>query len=276
MRNSSYRHIAVSQAAGRAFTLIELLVVLAIIALLTAILVPSLSMAKLLARRANCQANLHVIGCGAAMYGADNKEFVPMSWENTDPAQHPMAWKSWRTCLLDYVPSFAVFNCPSAVSIEMNRQVFHSVEEVLEVGGVTEGTRGAGSYGVMEQSSRDSFNTLNNDTQMRVGNPMWSPAFPTAPGLAWAEPSNSLYIADAVRSMGPPRYPSPSPYRGLGTSTILPPSQDKYFKPELTRRFADRHLGTNCLMLSGQVVNYPTQVLDEMKEGTQGCIWDVD
>ena len=46
----------------RAFTLIELLVVVAIVALLLTMLVPGLTRAKELARRAACLSNLNSIG----------------------------------------------------------------------------------------------------------------------------------------------------------------------------------------------------------------------
>ena len=55
----------------RAFTLIELLVVIAIIALLMAILMPSLRQAKELARRAVCMTNLHNIYNAAVGYDSE-------------------------------------------------------------------------------------------------------------------------------------------------------------------------------------------------------------
>ncbi len=66
---------------GRAFTLIELLVVISIIALLVAILVPALSQAKELARRATCAANLHGIGRGLSVYESANGVYphVPLN-----------------------------------------------------------------------------------------------------------------------------------------------------------------------------------------------------
>jgi prepilin-type N-terminal cleavage/methylation domain-containing protein len=61
----------VSKQRSYAFTLIELLVVVAIIALLIAILLPALSMAKEQARIAVCLANLRSIGQAGASYCTD-------------------------------------------------------------------------------------------------------------------------------------------------------------------------------------------------------------
>ncbi len=60
-----------------AFTLIELLVVISIIALLMAILMPALNMAKQQARGIVCRSKLGEIGVAANMYADDNDQEVP-------------------------------------------------------------------------------------------------------------------------------------------------------------------------------------------------------
>jgi prepilin-type N-terminal cleavage/methylation domain-containing protein len=61
----------------RAFTLIELLVVVAIIALLIAILLPSLSRAREMARRSTCAANLKAQGSCMAVYATQYEDHLP-------------------------------------------------------------------------------------------------------------------------------------------------------------------------------------------------------
>ena len=71
-----------------AFTLIELLVVISIIALLMAILLPSLGKAREQARRATCMTNLHSIGQGIFLYAHDNDDrLVPGDWR--------VSWDVW-------------------------------------------------------------------------------------------------------------------------------------------------------------------------------------
>ena len=66
------------------FTLIELLVVVAIIALLVSILLPSLAMAKELARRAICTSNFHQIALASNLYAAEYEQNLPFAatWIN--------------------------------------------------------------------------------------------------------------------------------------------------------------------------------------------------
>ena len=61
----------------KAFTLIELLVVISIIALLIAILLPSLNLARAQGRRVACAANLRNLGLALVSYVDDSDQWLP-------------------------------------------------------------------------------------------------------------------------------------------------------------------------------------------------------
>src|SRR2546425_989730 len=71
----------------RAFTLIELLVVVAIIALLIAILLPSLGKARENARRAVCGTQLKGQGSSFAIYAGQFNDYLPHPPRPSSPSQ---------------------------------------------------------------------------------------------------------------------------------------------------------------------------------------------
>ncbi len=71
----------------KAFTLIEMLVVVAIIALLIAILLPSLARARELARQTICGTNMKEIGTTFYIYQSDNLDEFPSVAHDTPPSQ---------------------------------------------------------------------------------------------------------------------------------------------------------------------------------------------
>ncbi|MHB1158560.1 MAG: DUF1559 family PulG-like putative transporter [Phycisphaerales bacterium] len=94
---SSTSHIA-HQTSNMAFTLVELLVVVAIIALLIAILLPSLNKARAAARSVVCMTNLHQIGVAFYSYASDNDgSAVPVEWgrDSSGTGQGPPGYPTY-------------------------------------------------------------------------------------------------------------------------------------------------------------------------------------
>ena len=101
MKNKRHR------SAAYAFTLIEMLTVMAIIAILSAILIPAVSASRERGRMAYCANNLGQIGKALMAYVNDNKDRLPpVSISNSESA--------WDIDLLPYLGGVSnVFACPS-------------------------------------------------------------------------------------------------------------------------------------------------------------------
>ncbi|HEY3244970.1 MAG TPA: prepilin-type N-terminal cleavage/methylation domain-containing protein [Phycisphaerae bacterium] len=107
----------------RAFTLIELLVVVAIIALLIAILLPSLKKARDQAKNTVCKTNLHALGVAIHTYASDNRDHIP--WIPGNPViqggqivgyNFPFRQYHQIIRLFKYCPNLKTFICPMANS----------------------------------------------------------------------------------------------------------------------------------------------------------------
>lgn len=100
-----------TQGNRKAFTLIELLVVIAIIAILAAMLLPSLAAAKEKGRRIQCMNNTRQMGLAIVMYSHDNRDNIPQHTKSGN-----WLWDMPRKSidsLTNYGPKALSFYCPS-------------------------------------------------------------------------------------------------------------------------------------------------------------------
>jgi prepilin-type N-terminal cleavage/methylation domain-containing protein/prepilin-type processing-associated H-X9-DG protein len=87
---------------SRAFSLIELLVVIAIIAILAALLLPSLTKAKLKAQGIQCLSNHKQLALAWKMYADDSRDNLPMASDGIDPV---LSSYTWVKGLMDFDPN---------------------------------------------------------------------------------------------------------------------------------------------------------------------------
>jgi prepilin-type N-terminal cleavage/methylation domain-containing protein/prepilin-type processing-associated H-X9-DG protein len=126
-----------TRGSVRGFTLIELLVVIAIIAILAAMLLPSLSGAKEQSQGIKCMSNMRQMALGWRMYALDNKEFIVLASQSgggRDPLDN-YAWCKQEEDFSDdpknydpsvditvgplypYINSYLVYRCPADTSV---------------------------------------------------------------------------------------------------------------------------------------------------------------
>jgi prepilin-type N-terminal cleavage/methylation domain-containing protein len=133
------------QLGAARFTLIELLVVVAIIAVLAALLLPTLGRAREVARRRVCLNNLRQIYVGAGMYNDDADNWLPIAPTDTN-------WGNSASGDQIAHPTFAgIPNCPTGWYTFLNTSRMVPLQTVScpssEMGIVTSGNTMAISYG---------------------------------------------------------------------------------------------------------------------------------
>jgi len=102
-----------SMLRRRGFTLVELLVVVGIIALLVAMLMPSLQRVFGIARRATCATQLHQQGQAAENFKANNNNWCVKITRNATDADGNTVKMSYAHDLMKYLKDWDLFICPA-------------------------------------------------------------------------------------------------------------------------------------------------------------------
>jgi prepilin-type processing-associated H-X9-DG protein/prepilin-type N-terminal cleavage/methylation domain-containing protein len=103
-----------SKRRGKQFTLIELLVVIAIIAILAALLLPTLAKARDLSQRISCANKLKQLGTGAYLYGSDFSDAPPQGGYYYAVALPDFPTDiRWCYQVNKYLNNKKIFACPS-------------------------------------------------------------------------------------------------------------------------------------------------------------------
>ena len=92
----------------KGFTIVELLTVVAIIALLVAVMAPSLQKVMGYVRSATCRSNLHQIGLGHHVYSSNN------DGHTIPTVSTQRQW--WTTSLVPFIGSRSILFCPEATT----------------------------------------------------------------------------------------------------------------------------------------------------------------
>src|ERR1700733_3765391 len=102
----------------RGFTMVEMLVVIAVVAILAALLFPTIGAARAKARQTACVNNLRQVNLGLRMYSDDSADKAPRT---PGTGQYPgLNWSGYKKLMNSYVganrapsPQDKIFACPA-------------------------------------------------------------------------------------------------------------------------------------------------------------------
>lgn len=107
-----------------AFSLIELLVVISIIAVLAAMLLPTVNLVRSQANKSVCRSQLRQMTMGLIAYRTDNEGCYPVfaqTWAAQDWWSDPGG--RWQNLIEPFIGTYKVFNCPVSAKVYPNWNV---------------------------------------------------------------------------------------------------------------------------------------------------------
>jgi prepilin-type N-terminal cleavage/methylation domain-containing protein/prepilin-type processing-associated H-X9-DG protein len=231
----------------RGFTLIELLVVVAIIALLIAILLPSLAQARERANTTRCLSNVRGIGQALTIYMQD--------WQCNMPYYTSGTTSYWSTSLTPYGAGEKIRACPKALTVNFT-------------GGPNQGSASsqwsgfaAAPVGSSQPSDSGAY-ALNGWLYSPISAPQ-AAGFASTSGVGWAFPFNrdNAYIPIVGDAVWPDGWPMPTD--SPPTQQQLATGQGSANSNEMLRWAINRHGKStiNVCFVDGHAENEPLRQL---------------
>lgn len=179
-----------------AFTMIELLVVISIVALLAAMLMPTLSLVRDSALRNNCTSNMRQVFMANDSYRSDLEGIYPQvywddfSWNTWSSWTYQTTQGRWQHALQQYTESFKVFNCPKVARDYPNMAVLEVAKGSAPRGSAP--ANGVGSWSTCAMA-------YNSQCYGRAGSWTWS----VGGGPSIKAPMTNAKVEQYIRAMVP-------------------------------------------------------------------------
>jgi len=128
-RSDAIPSVAQRNQVRARFTLIELLVVIAIIAILAALLLPALRLAKESAKQSVCINQLRQIGIGTSIYTSEQQDYIPACYP--DGPEGNSSGRVWNQALFDYIARKGTFFiCPASPPAQLDNRFLDTYKNV--------------------------------------------------------------------------------------------------------------------------------------------------